>query len=156
MFFSFLFLFSSWVQLFDQCVRSTDSIDESLNDVSSLSSNQPYIPASSDVAEIMGHGQPNMLSHSQPLHPPSTSSSASSLPPSTSVNNNNEGLMEMTMESMQQQQQHQHHLHHPQQQLQQQHQHKHHHHHQNNQHQQHQNLNSITMNIKPDWGLTAL
>lgn len=170
-----------WLGVFVQCARSSDSIDESLNDVTSLGNNQPYVSAaaSSDVAELMGHGQQpsNMHGHSHQPLPPSLQQQqqqhqqSSSLPPPsnttqqsqppTNVDNNNDGLMEITMASMHQHQPQPHHH-------QQNHQHNHHHHniHQQQHHtheqqshqlQQHQNhLNSITMNTKPDWGLTAL
>lgn len=107
-----------------QCVRS-DSL-ESMGDMTSLG-NLPYIPAASDVADMMAQGPPQQQQQQQ---------SQQMLNHQTVTNNNNNGgnLMGLTMDAMHSQQQQQ-----PQQQSPPTHTHQ-----------------QQTINIKPDYGLTAL
>lgn len=112
----FISLFSLF-RLATQCVRS-DSL-ESMGDMTSLG-NMPYIPAASDVADMMAQGPPQQQSQQMLNH-------------QTVTNNNNGGnLMGLSMDAM-----------HPSQQQQSP---------PTHNHQQQQQ----TINIKPDYGLTAL
>lgn len=97
-----------------QCVRS-DSL-ESMADMTSLG-NMPYIPAASDVADMMAQGPPQQQSQQMLNH-------------QTVTNNNNGGnLMGLSMDAMQQQSSPNH---------------------------SHQQQQQQTINIKTDYGLTAL
>ncbi len=89
---------------------------DSLESLGDITTNPPYVPAASEVAEMMGQNLMNHQQQQQQQQQP------------TSVSNNNSDMMGLSMGSTI----HQHHQ------------------------QQQQNVNSIVMNIKPDYGLTAL